>query len=121
METIPPPDHRSICRVCGHNIAPDAFYNEYGDAEFIICDCCGCESGYQDATMQGIRTHRAAWLARVEASQHISTQKTDSAIPEGLRNHRATFLRDTSWRYLKSKPENWDIEQQMAQIPQEYR
>lgn len=53
----------TFCRVCGY----DAGFPTWGDDDhspsWAICDCCGAEWGYEDATPLGIEHHRAAWLA----------------------------------------------------------
>ena len=52
------------CRVCGLQ-QPDPPWGIDGvTPSFLICDCCGIEFGYEDATIAGTRVARASWLAR---------------------------------------------------------
>jgi len=84
----------TICRICGYDDGSIRWELEYGKlyASFIICQCCGAEAGYQDCIISAIRKKRESWLSN-----------------------------DGIWRYPKSKPKNWDLEKQLAQIPEEYQ
>lgn len=42
--------HSYRCPVCGFDELDEPPYDEYGDASFDICPCCGVEFGYHDAT-----------------------------------------------------------------------
>ena len=86
-------DWRRICRVCG-TFYPDYFpWGETGqDPSRDICDCCGIEWGYQDCTASAIRTFRANWIA-------------EGAV----------------WFDPKQKPESWNLERQLEQIPVQFR
>ena len=50
-----------FCRVCGWSDGGVRW--EDGVGSFDICDCCGCEAGYEDVTPEGARGHRERWLA----------------------------------------------------------
>jgi len=51
------------CRVCGLE-AGDPPWGEDGDSPtFDICDCCGVEFGYGDASAVGIARWRDRWIA----------------------------------------------------------
>ncbi len=81
-----------VCRVCGYvNETPP--WGEDGETpSFEICPCCGVEFGYEDATPQAVRAYRTKWLAN------------------GAR-----------WFTPELRPADWDLEAQMAKIPEEYR
>ena len=53
-----------ICRICGYDYSPDEFWTEDGYTEYIICPCCGCESGYEDFNLESIRKNRKVWLQK---------------------------------------------------------
>lgn len=59
---------------------------------FDICDCYGVEFGYGDFTIEGIKDHRNKWIQN-----------------------------GAKWRWPKNKPENWSLEEQMKNIPEEFR
>ena len=80
------------CRVCGA-IQTDLPWGDTGqDASFNICDCCGVEFGYEDATLLGLKRYRDRWLS-------------DGA----------------KWNNPKSRPEHWSLDEQLQNIPLEYR
>ena len=58
----------------------------------VICSCCGAEFGYEDFTLEGIRDHRNQWLEN-----------------------------GAKWFSPKEKPENWLLEDQMKNIPEEFK
>lgn len=66
--------------------------DEFGYSTFEICDCCGIEFGYEDSTPEGIRTYRERWLTA------------------GAR-----------WFKLKSKPDGWSLELQLANLFERYQ
>jgi hypothetical protein len=82
----------NYCRVCGLW----SLYPRWGDddksPDYSICECCGVESGLEDDYLEGIREYRQAWL-------------------------------DTGakWFLPKLKPQNWDLEEQMKNIPERFR
>jgi hypothetical protein len=80
------------CRVCGFlNVLPP--WGEDDDyPDYGICDCCGVEAGLDDRSLVGIRLYRKEWL--------------DSGA---------------KWFKPKLKPENWDLEEQMKNIPERFR
>ncbi len=80
------------CRVCGA-IQSDPPWGENGeDASFNICDCCGVEFGYEDATLLGIKRYRDKWLSN-----------------------------GAKWNNLKYRPDNWSLDEQLRNIPNDYR
>jgi hypothetical protein len=77
------------CRVCG--LIQDEFpWGEDGkNSSFDICHCCGVEFGYEDATSTAVQRYRANWLAQ-----------------------------GGCWKYPTYKPDNWDLQSQLAGIPE---
>ena len=59
---------------------------------FEHCPCCGVEFGYQDATPTGARRFREAWLSG------------------GGR-----------WSEPEGMPANWSLQEQLTQIPVQFR
>jgi hypothetical protein len=78
------------CRICGYNNYPDEFW-ENGISLYIICPCCGGESGNEDYTVESTKQYREKWLS------------------EGA-----------NWFEAKEKPEKWNKEEQFKNIPQEF-
>jgi hypothetical protein len=86
-------DERKICRVCG--LYSDDFYpwGEDGNtASFEICFCCGTQFGYEDNNINATRANREKWIKN-----------------------------GAKWFNPKYKPENWSLEDQLKNIPEEYR
>jgi len=73
---------------------PDYFpWGETGeDPTWDICSCCGVEWGDGDFTLEETRTLRAKWIAK-----------------------------GANWFDPKEKPESWNLEQQLEQIPAQFR
>lgn len=63
-------DHR--CRVCGLAQATPPWGSDGATPTFEICDGCGTEFGYEDATPLGVARKRAAWLADTGKPQRSS-------------------------------------------------
>ena len=55
-----------ICRICGYNNFPGSFWTEDGIPEYVICPCCGSESGYEDLNIEAIKAMREKWLKKTE-------------------------------------------------------
>lgn len=51
------------CYVCGAPTEEAPWGTEGRCPSYIICPCCGCEFGYEDATSRGVSVLRANWLA----------------------------------------------------------
>jgi len=77
----------TICRVCGMDYDTPTWHSE-NDASFDICNCCGVEFGVQDSTLESVREYRENWIR-------------DGA----------------TWFSPKLKPENWNLEKQLKNIP----
>lgn len=80
------------CRVCGLK-QEDLPWEENGTIpSFNICSCCGAEFGYEDFTLSGIRRYRKEWLEKKKAQ----------------------------WWRPKMRPNDWSLEDQLKNIPQEF-
>ena len=79
------------CRVCGL-LQPEAIWGADGQCPtYCICDCCGCDFGYEDTSVEGIRRHRERWLAG-----------------------------DAAWLEPDKKPSDWNRDEQLALVPAFY-
>jgi hypothetical protein len=79
-----------FCRICGL----DQFIptrDENGVPDYAICGCCGTEAGYHDEVLIAIRAHRALWLES-----------------------------GAKWFEPKLKPVDWNLEEQLKNIPPEF-
>ena len=45
------------CPICGFDLDPDGVEKSELEISYMICDCCGCEFGYDDNS-----THRENWI-----------------------------------------------------------
>lgn len=80
------------CRVCG-------CYSEYfpwgedgKSPTFQLCPCCGVQFGKEDLTLESIKEYRDGWISK-----------------------------GGKWFVKNEKPESWDVEAQMKNIPDEFR
>ena len=85
------PNAESVCRVCGWD-AEEVRWDATGAALFVHCDCCGSESGYQDATPDAALNARTEWLARGAA-----------------------------WSNSIAKPGGWNADEQLRAVPTTYK
>jgi hypothetical protein len=79
------------CRVCGLDQLEPQWGEDGKSPTFNICFCCGVEFGYEDATLTAIRSYREKW-----------------------------FLAGALWHKPRYKPEGWNLEEQLKDIPAEY-
>ncbi|WP_431035763.1 hypothetical protein ACQYWQ_17710 [Streptomyces sp. P6-2-1] len=79
------------CRVCGLG-GEGALWNEYGVPQYLICPCCGVESGVEDETYARVQASRAQWLAS-----------------------------GAEWKEPEYRPAHWNLEEQLARIPAQWR
>jgi hypothetical protein len=79
-----------FCRVCGLDQGEPVWEDETTPL-FIICPCCGTESGYHDCCLEAIRVQRARWLTNPE-----------------------------KWHFSEDKMADWDVKEQMKNIPKQY-
>ncbi|WP_092541432.1 hypothetical protein [Actinoplanes derwentensis] len=87
------PDCPSLCLVCGLDHRPlpaeDWPWGPDGTlASFEMCDCCGSEFGYQDATLAACRRSRRIW--------------TEAGHP---------------WSVPSARPPGWNPSAQLAALP----
>ncbi|NEA58978.1 hypothetical protein G3I60_33685 [Streptomyces sp. SID13666] len=79
------------CRICGLTDGKTHIWKD-GEPLYIICECCGMESGIGDETLERVREYRGAWVG------------------EGAK-----------WSEPKRKPAAWNIFEQLANIPLRWR
>jgi hypothetical protein len=80
------------CRVCGLVQAEPPWGHDGTDPTFGICDCCGVEFGYGDISKPAVVRFRTSWLAN-----------------------------GAKWRDPKARPTDWNLEDQLAGIPEQWR
>lgn len=80
------------CRVCGLIQDEPPWGDDGATPMYEICDCCGVEFGYEDATPLGVARYRQAWL--------------DAGA---------------KWNNRKRLPGSWDLEAQLVSIPQQWK
>jgi hypothetical protein len=80
------------CRVCGLNQGVEPWGKDGETPSFDICTCCGVQFGYEDCDILSVKKFRAEWL-----------------------NNGA------HWSWAKNKPENWSLEEQMQNIPDDFK
>lgn len=52
-----------VCKVCGYDGLEYSQYLKDDEPTFVICDCCGFESGYDDLDRgYSIQEYRRKWL-----------------------------------------------------------
>ena len=85
-------DNKLACRVCGMIQDEPPWGEDEQNPNHAICSCCGAEFGYEDCKITGIRKHRNQWLEN-----------------------------GTKWFRPQRLPENWSLEEQMKNIPEEFR
>lgn len=78
------------CRVCGLDVGEAR--DEYGVPQYVICDCCGNESGIGDETVSQVRELRGYWVAC-----------------------------GASWYSPQRRPDRWDVLAQLTGVPEEWR
>jgi hypothetical protein len=80
------------CRVCGL-LWPAPPWGEDGKSPmWDFCPCCGVETGYGDSSLTGARRWREKWLAA-----------------------------GAEWEFPKEKPPDWDLEEQLQYVPEQFR
>ena len=77
-----------ICPICGYTALEELPWEDDGQTpSFTICDCCGVEFGYEDATQKGKSKYRDQWIAS-----------------------------GGKWFNEAKRPENWDMKDQLKNI-----
>jgi hypothetical protein len=80
------------CRVCGL-LQPEPPWGSGGKTpSFDICDCCGVEFGYEDATPAAVARYRAEWLGQ-----------------------------GAPWFAPESRPKDWNVDEQLKSVPDGFR
>jgi hypothetical protein len=54
------------CKVCGYNELDMPQYHQDGAPSFIICDCCGFQSGYDDLDQGKTFEEFREWWIKME-------------------------------------------------------
>ena len=80
-----------ICRVCGLD-EDDERWTGPDSAQYVICSCCGAESGVEDLDLKSVRGCRAKWIA-------------------------AGCL----WLSPEERPTDWQLDRQMSGLPAVWR
>jgi len=81
----------TTCRVCGYDEGDERWTGSDG-AQYVICPCCGAESGVEDIRLGWVRDYRSRWMA------------------EGC-----------PWRDRGEQPADWDADQQLRAVPDPWR
>lgn len=83
----------NICKVCGLKYSDFYPWGEDGDIpSHAICYCCGTEFGYEDNSIESSKANREKWIG-------------DGA----------------KWFSPDKKPQNWSLEEQLKNLPEEYK
>lgn len=73
------------CYVCGAPCVDPPWGDDGRTPLFEICPCCGCEHGYEDASMKGIDAFRAKWLESGGLWREPKYKLTDLSLDQQLR------------------------------------
>jgi len=79
------------CRVCGYDNETLPWGEDGTCPTYEYCPCCGVEFGNQDYTIESVKEFRGKWIS------------------EGAQ-----------WDDLKEKPTNWNLEEQLRNIPEKF-
>lgn len=82
----------SVCRVCGFDDVGEERWTGPGGAQYVVCPCCGAESGVDDHDLPVARRYRAAWRAA-----------------------------GCSWFDPERRPDEWSADKQSERIPPAWR
>ena len=82
----------NFCRVCGLFIDSLPWGKDGKSPTYEICPCCGVEFGYEDYTVKSAKNYRSLWTRQ-----------------------------GCKWFNLREKPSNWNLEEQMKNIPNEVK
>lgn len=80
------------CRICGLYIEDKPWGEDGNCPTYAICPCCGVEFGNEDYTVKSVISYRKQWI-------------TNGA----------------KWFNWKERPEGWNLEKQMQDIPDKYK
>ena len=84
--------NRCNCRVCGFNQGFDPWGKNGETPIFDTCKCCGIQFGREDCNLHDAQEQRTRWL----------------------RN-------DSKWFPANDRPQKWSLEEQLKNIPLEYK
>ena len=76
------------CRVCGLYIEEVPWSEDEHNPTYEICSCCGVEFGNEDHSYASVKAYRIQWIAS-----------------------------GAGWFTSKEKPKEWNLEQQLNDIP----
>lgn len=79
------------CRICGLYIEELPWGEDGNYPSYEICSCCGVEFGNEDYKIESIRRYREEWIKKGSA-----------------------------WFEPSEKPEEWNREEQLKNIPQNF-
>jgi hypothetical protein len=82
----------SICRVCGYDDVGEERWTGPDGAQYVICPCCGAESGVDDDYRASALAYRRSWISR-----------------------------GCQWVQPEESPPDWALNPQAAQIPGDWR
>lgn len=85
-------DKKYYCRICGLKQPIPPWGHDGQNPTRDICSCCGAEFGYEDSLKSAILDYRRKWL--------------DSGA---------------LWFSPKEKPTDWNLKEQLKQIPEEFK
>lgn len=80
-----------ICRICWFENDFFVWGELWESPSFRICPCCGTEFWYEDCQLSAIKENRKKWLSS-----------------------------QIKWFDENKKPDNWDLEEQIKNIPKKY-
>lgn len=80
------------CRVCGYRNSTPPWGEDGHTPLYDYCPCCGVEHGYQDASTAGAKKYREEWV-----------------------NGGA------KWHESQIKPVGWELEEQLNNVPTDFR
>ncbi|MFJ7999887.1 hypothetical protein ACIQ7D_22550 [Streptomyces sp. NPDC096310] len=79
------------CRICGAIFPGDPTW-ENSVPNYVICNCCGLESGIGDTDLESVRSYRGYWVGN-----------------------------GAKWSTPTRKPDHWDLLKQLENIPPQWR
>lgn len=85
-------NEKMACRICGLIQCEEPWGGNGKTPNYTMCSCCGAEFGYEDCTKESVMAYRKKWLAA-----------------------------GGNWWVLKEKPNLWDIEKQLQNIPVDFQ
>jgi hypothetical protein len=83
METVSPGVGPNLCHVCGWDFGEPPWVD--GQPEYLVCLCCGAESGVDDISVGDAQDYLARWVKS-----------------------------GASWFVPAERPESWDLASQLA-------